>query len=82
MIPVAAGKNTATMQINLDKDVKQWSGKAEVWLVTQQESSGSHFTIESNIKSRERIMPPLPYKPGIKKEHHDLGMIDNLVLKK
>jgi hypothetical protein len=70
------GESRFSVKINLPQSLKNWRGKAIVWLVDEYKQSSNQITFELNKPAAEKIMPPKPFAEGNAQYNIKIGEFD------
>lgn len=75
-VKVEKGENRFNVKVNYPAQIKNWKGKAIVWLIDEYKQTSSQITFELNKPAGEKIMPPKPFAEGIAQKNIKIGEFD------
>jgi len=70
------GENRFDVKVNLPQGIKNWRGKALVWLIDEYKQASNQITFELNKPAVEKIMPPHPFAEGNAQRNIKIGEFD------
>ncbi len=75
-VKVDKGENRFNVKVNFPPQIKNWKGKAVVWLIDEYKQASSQITFELNKPASEKIMPPKPFAEGRTQKNIKVGEFD------
>ncbi len=72
-VKIEKGANLCDAKILLPKEIKNWKGKALVWLIDEFKQNSNQITFELNKPAVEKAMPPKPFAEGTRQQNVKIG---------
>lgn len=75
-VKIEKGVNQFDAKIVLPNEIKNWKGKALVWLIDEFKQISNQVTFELNKPAAEKVMPPKPFAEGNTQHNVKIGEFD------